>query len=812
MSSTPNDPQDPAGVPSEQEPSERDLEELARSLSGGVGLARALLSGNGREGEDASQDVWLAAVERTPKVRTGLRAWFLGALRRRALHRLRQERRRSARSLEELDWEPADNSQRPSDAQERRELREILVEEVMALPQPYRSALYLRYLEELSPAQVAEQLQRPLSTVQTQLQRGLVLLRTRLAARASRRGDDWTQWMASLVGAAGWSPKRPRGDGVAAKDSWIGSPVAWVGAGALGLGLLGWMVWGPFGADRKPAALSSDLPVASTPSHTNSQAHTPSSPTARALGSQELRAPTPAHVSSSEPSSPPSWTLSVYSAEDGRLLPDAEVQSPSQGTLTASADGSVRVVGLGPSSVRISAPGFLPQAVRGPDTEIHRSAFLEPLAVLEVTWPGGEPPVRARLWPAGRFPYDVPPRELALVEGNPPTLRAEVAPGRYMVSAWDAQRGRMDGALVELAPRATTHWQAFSADETTLVVDAQQSPPPGVLWTAHLVLLPEEQPIAAAPLGPDGLATLHSVPSGSFRLSVNGPTGMLHHAKVEIVDGQAEASHRFALPQAEVEVHVTDPAENAATLQLIGPEGLRRVAMGTSATFSHLAPGNYELWLRVPGALARQEFELDANESQVISLHRRAGADAVVTYIGRSPLANHEVVLVSPRGAELPILVGEEFGSASFDLWEVSAGEPDSPYGTARVSLPAGMYQVRTSIEGVAFPDRTLRLQPGEHVDFRAPETSTERTLVLMVGQRPFAHQGVWLQGWRSGQSPYSLRPGALWMFEGKTDASGAVHLPLPAGQWNLTTAAGRLVPFSITPNAMRLHLDFLAQ
>ncbi len=67
---------------------------------------------------------------------------------------------------------------------------------LMAVPEPARGALLLRYFEDLSPPQIAARLGVPLPTVKSRLARGLELLRLRL-------GEHERDWRAGLTAAFG---------------------------------------------------------------------------------------------------------------------------------------------------------------------------------------------------------------------------------------------------------------------------------------------------------------------------------------------------------------------------------------------------------------------------------------------------------------------------------------------------------------------------------------------------------------------------------------------------------------------------------
>src|SRR5258705_289249 len=80
-------------------------------------------------------------------------------------------------------------------------------EAVMSLPEPNRTAILLRFFDGLPQRKIAAQLDVPVSTVHSRVQRGLVDLRARLRRR---RGGDPTAWVLALLPLAKqggpWTP------------------------------------------------------------------------------------------------------------------------------------------------------------------------------------------------------------------------------------------------------------------------------------------------------------------------------------------------------------------------------------------------------------------------------------------------------------------------------------------------------------------------------------------------------------------------------------------------------------------------------
>ena len=114
---------------------------------------------------------------------------------------------RQARNLRRDDYRRRRREQRsarpeavPSAAEmaSREELRRHIGEAMLALDEPYRTAIWLRYREELPPRDVASLLDVPVETVRTRIKRGLALLRSELDREHGSR-DSWLSALAPIV-------------------------------------------------------------------------------------------------------------------------------------------------------------------------------------------------------------------------------------------------------------------------------------------------------------------------------------------------------------------------------------------------------------------------------------------------------------------------------------------------------------------------------------------------------------------------------------------------------------------------------------
>jgi len=154
-------------------------------------LARRLVS-ESTLAEDAAQDALVAALERPVASGMPLRRWLAGVLR----NLVRQGRRGAARRTARERARPlALESEASDEIAARLELQERLVTHVRALAEPYRTTIALRFLDDLSPREVAARMDVPVKTVHTRVERALAKLREEL----DREHDGRDAWAALLL-------------------------------------------------------------------------------------------------------------------------------------------------------------------------------------------------------------------------------------------------------------------------------------------------------------------------------------------------------------------------------------------------------------------------------------------------------------------------------------------------------------------------------------------------------------------------------------------------------------------------------------
>lgn len=169
------------------------LLEHGRSLRA---LARGLLADESAA-EDVVQEAWVVALERPPRHAERIGGWLHAVVRSLAHKRQRGEGRRRRR--EELAARPEGTASTMESA-EAAALCKRLVDAVVALEEPYRTVVSMRYFEDLPPREIARRLSVPRNTVRSRLQRGLARL------RADFDGDsegERQRWAPALVAFAG---------------------------------------------------------------------------------------------------------------------------------------------------------------------------------------------------------------------------------------------------------------------------------------------------------------------------------------------------------------------------------------------------------------------------------------------------------------------------------------------------------------------------------------------------------------------------------------------------------------------------------
>ncbi|MBL8766132.1 MAG: sigma-70 family RNA polymerase sigma factor [Planctomycetes bacterium] len=344
-------------------------------------LARRLVVDAARA-DDVVQDAWLAALRRDDSTVSSWAAWLSGTVRRLTQRAHRSAERRAKHESAAARPEPAPSA---ADLVERESARRRVMDALLALPESYRIAVALRYLDDLPPRKVAAKLGVPTETARTRIKRGLELLRERVE---SDHGGDRRAWGLALAPLA--VPKAGAlGATLATVTEVLLMNVATKAAlVTLAFGGAAWVMW----MLDPPTAPAVDAPTTTTAS-ANSDSTPPGNADVRTADSE--RGATRAEVTAPSPESPPnapaaaatgSLVVRVRYASDG--APGAgvgvEVMSfsnsdPFVTTSSAIADreGLARFAELPPGRATVRAD-------RGGDTQTSIDAGTNPELTLDL--------------------------------------------------------------------------------------------------------------------------------------------------------------------------------------------------------------------------------------------------------------------------------------------------------------------------------------------------------------------------------------------------------------------------------------------
>lgn len=243
------------------------------SHAGGLRALALQLLGDAHAAEDVLQDTFVRALSSPPRDPERLGGWLAQVARGLALNRRRNEAHRSERERRYAREQASQHAggegdSRDYDGARRGEVLRALVEEVLALDEPYKSALLMRYFEGATPTQIAERTRTPLATIASRLARGQAELRARLERRLKTSRGGFEGALALLAGPH-WTPAGVSSAGAAAKagslhagatslsaapgaTTWLGAKGVWIGATTLALGVLvAWFAQGASSSNER---------------------------------------------------------------------------------------------------------------------------------------------------------------------------------------------------------------------------------------------------------------------------------------------------------------------------------------------------------------------------------------------------------------------------------------------------------------------------------------------------------------------------------------------------------------------------------
>jgi len=184
--------------------------ELVRPYERRVFAAAMAILRNESDAEDVAQEAMLKALRAIRQFRSDARfsTWLIQITVNEALMRRRKDRNHVIEAIddrrdEESDYAPrdfADWREIPSEALERKEVRQRLAQALASLDRKYREVFVLRDMEQLNIQETAEALGISIASVKTRLLRARLMLRDLLAA-------GWEQgWFSRLPFEKGTKP------------------------------------------------------------------------------------------------------------------------------------------------------------------------------------------------------------------------------------------------------------------------------------------------------------------------------------------------------------------------------------------------------------------------------------------------------------------------------------------------------------------------------------------------------------------------------------------------------------------------------
>ena len=147
-----------------------DIENLVKAYSRDMLRAAYTILHNTDDAEDTVQNVFLKVMEKKPSFNDAehSKAWLLRATLNEAKNMLKK--RVKSENIEEI----------PDGNVYYDETRDDVMKAVMSIPENYREVVFLYYYEEYSVKEIAEIIQKPVSTVTTMLSRARTKLKLKL--------------------------------------------------------------------------------------------------------------------------------------------------------------------------------------------------------------------------------------------------------------------------------------------------------------------------------------------------------------------------------------------------------------------------------------------------------------------------------------------------------------------------------------------------------------------------------------------------------------------------------------------------------
>ena len=218
-----------------------DETELLENLTWVQALARRLVS-DPASAEDLVQDTWVAALERPPRQASGagMRAWLSRVVRTLAWKRSQLA---GSRALRERASAKEEATASAYDVLARVAMQQRIVEAVVALDEPERTTVLLRYFDGLNARQIADRRGESPEAVRKRLSRAMIVLRGRLEREFGGDRNGLIHALTPLAFAGGGKATVPTlgilGGGVLVAKTTL---AIGIGAAAVVIGAVLWFV------------------------------------------------------------------------------------------------------------------------------------------------------------------------------------------------------------------------------------------------------------------------------------------------------------------------------------------------------------------------------------------------------------------------------------------------------------------------------------------------------------------------------------------------------------------------------------------
>ncbi|HHT62086.1 MAG TPA: sigma-70 family RNA polymerase sigma factor [Clostridia bacterium] len=167
------------------------FEELVKRYERQIYSLAYRLTNNYHDAVDLTQEVFLHLYQVLDKF-DGDRKFFpwMYRIATNVCYNALKKKPKEATSLDNVIEFVSDQDSQPEDKYESKEIRETVHKAITELPENFRIPMVLRYLEDLSYKQISAAMDLPVSTIETRLYRGRIMLQKKLGRILERRAKS----------------------------------------------------------------------------------------------------------------------------------------------------------------------------------------------------------------------------------------------------------------------------------------------------------------------------------------------------------------------------------------------------------------------------------------------------------------------------------------------------------------------------------------------------------------------------------------------------------------------------------------------